>query len=257
MLTVRPCATSRGSFSGASIVANVSPGTPATANRPLTRSGCRKASSNIVLTPIDQPMTGARSMPKWSITDSASSTNASMPQCAGSSGRSEPPVPRWFHDTMRTPQSGRRKAGQVQGPVPSPLHSTTVGPSMTAVGVVGPGGQARPVVGEHVVVGDARRGGDARCGGRHASDCAGAGVGSRVGRAESNVSALSGRRELRSRGRGVRAAKNASTSSRSARRRPGRVLAIIALRRAPCWDCDRPGTDAVEDEEHGVDWSAG
>ena len=59
MLTVSARATSRGSRSGASMVANVSPGTPATANSPDTRSGCRKASSNIVLTPIDQPISTA------------------------------------------------------------------------------------------------------------------------------------------------------------------------------------------------------
>ncbi len=88
----------------------------------------------MVLTPIDQPISGACSTPKWSITDSASSTNASIPQCAGSAGRSEPPVPRWFQDTMRTPQSGRRNAGQVHGPVPRPLQSTTVGPSMVPSG---------------------------------------------------------------------------------------------------------------------------
>ena len=121
-------------MNGASIVANVSPGTPATANSPDTRSGCRKASSNIVLTPIDQPMTGARSTPKWSITERVSSTNASMPQWAGSAGRSEPPVPRWFHEMTRTPQSGRSSAGQVHGPVPRPLQSTTVGPSMAPSG---------------------------------------------------------------------------------------------------------------------------
>ena len=37
--TVRARFTSRGIRSGPSIVANVSPGTPATANRPRTRSG--------------------------------------------------------------------------------------------------------------------------------------------------------------------------------------------------------------------------
>jgi hypothetical protein len=134
MLTVSPRASSRGSLNGASIVENVSPGTPATANRPVTRSGWRKTSSYIVLTPIDQPISGAWSMPKWSMTDSASSTNASIPQCVGSEGRSEPPVPRWFHDTTRTPQSGRSRAGQTQGPVPRPLQSTTVGPSIIPSG---------------------------------------------------------------------------------------------------------------------------
>ena len=39
MRTVRPRATRRGSLNGASIVEKVSPGTPATANRPVTRSG--------------------------------------------------------------------------------------------------------------------------------------------------------------------------------------------------------------------------
>ena len=127
-------AANRGSQSGPSMVENVSPGTPATANSPVTRSGCASASSNIVLTPIDQPTSTARSTPKWSITDRPSSTKASMPTCSGSAGRSEPPVPRWFQETTRTPQSGRSSAGQAQGLVPRPLHRTTVGPSMPPSG---------------------------------------------------------------------------------------------------------------------------
>jgi hypothetical protein len=116
------------------MVAKVSPGTPQTANRPVTRSGCRAASSNIVLTPMDQPINTAWSMPKWSITERASSTNSSIPVRRGSSGRSEPPVPRWFHDTTRTPHSACSSAGQAHGLVPSPLHRTTVGPSTSPSG---------------------------------------------------------------------------------------------------------------------------
>ena len=82
---------------------------------PPTRSGWRTASSNMVLTPIDQPMSTARSTPKWSMTDSASSTNSSMPTRCGSVGRSEPPVPRWFQETTRTPQSGSSRAGHAHG----------------------------------------------------------------------------------------------------------------------------------------------
>ena len=41
---------------GAPIDEKVPPGTPATANSPVTRSGCFTASSNAVLTPIDQPI---------------------------------------------------------------------------------------------------------------------------------------------------------------------------------------------------------
>ena len=68
------------------MVANVSPGTPATANRPFTRSGWWTASSNIVLTPIDQPISTAWSMPKWSITESPSCTKCSISTCEGSAG---------------------------------------------------------------------------------------------------------------------------------------------------------------------------
>ena len=43
----------RGTRQGAPMVANVPPGTPATASRPATRSGCRSASAKAVLTPIE------------------------------------------------------------------------------------------------------------------------------------------------------------------------------------------------------------
>ncbi len=116
------------------MVAKVSPGTPATAKIPVTRSGWRRASSKAVLTPIDQPISTARSTPKWSITDSASSTNSSMPTRSGSVGRAEPPVPRWFQETTRTPQSAWSRAGQHHGLTPRPLQSTTVGPSIRPSG---------------------------------------------------------------------------------------------------------------------------
>ena len=53
-----------------------------------------------------------------------------MPTRSRSAGRSEPPVPRWFHETTRTPQSGSSSAGHAHGLVPRPLHSSTVGPSI-------------------------------------------------------------------------------------------------------------------------------
>ena len=127
------------------------------------------------------------------------------------------------------------------------------GPSMRPVGVVGPGGQAGPVVGEHVAVGDARRGGDAGRGGRHASIVPepGSAAGSDVPMRSTGVSAAAATGSCGSRVRGVRAAKNASTSSRSARRAASAVLAIIALRRAPCWD----STDQVRTRSRTRDGS--
>ena len=71
----------------------VPPGTPATAKRPLTRSGCRRASSKAVFTPIDQPATTQRSTPRLSRTATASSTNASTPTRSGSAGRALRPTP--------------------------------------------------------------------------------------------------------------------------------------------------------------------
>ena len=123
----------RGICSGAPIDAKVPPGTPATANRPATRSGCSTASSNAVFTPIDQPRTGQRSTSASSSTASASSTNAVTSTRFRSAGRSEPPTPRWFHESTRTPQSERSSAGQAYGLVPRPLHSSTVGPSASLV----------------------------------------------------------------------------------------------------------------------------
>lgn len=66
-----------------------------------------------------------------------------MPTLRRSAGRSEPPVPRWNQDTTRTPQSGCSRAGHAHGLVPSPLHSTTVGPSIAPSGSLV---QARMVV---------------------------------------------------------------------------------------------------------------
>ena len=55
----------RGICSGAPIEEKVPPGTPATANRPVTRSGCCTASSKAVFPPIDQPSTrGVRPPPR-------------------------------------------------------------------------------------------------------------------------------------------------------------------------------------------------
>ena len=112
MLTVSGLRSGRGIRSGAPIEEKVSPGTPPTAYRPVTRSGWRTATSNIVLTPIDQPISTAASMPASSITAIASSAKASMPTRSRSAGRSEPPVPRWFQDTTRTPQPGSSSDGQ-------------------------------------------------------------------------------------------------------------------------------------------------
>ena len=102
----------RGICSGAPIDANVPPGTPATANSPVTRSGCSTASSKAVLTPIDQPTTGQACTPASSSTASASSTKAVTSTRSLSAGRSDPPTPRWFHEITRTPQSDRSSAGQ-------------------------------------------------------------------------------------------------------------------------------------------------
>ena len=62
---------------------------------------------------------------------------------------------------------GAQQGRPHQGLVPRPLHSTTVGPSIRPVGVVGPGAQVGAVVGEDVAEGQRGRGG-ARGGGRHA-----------------------------------------------------------------------------------------
>ena len=43
-------------------------------------------------------------------------------------------MPRWFHETTRTPQSACSSAGQVHGLTPRPLQSRTVGPSMRPSG---------------------------------------------------------------------------------------------------------------------------
>ncbi len=123
----------RGTRSGASMLANVAPGTPASANSPDTRSGCRVASSNAVLTPTDHPATTAWSSPASSSTATASSTNASMPTRSGSAGRADPPTPRWFQETTRTPQSRRSSAGQAYGFVPRPLQSSTGVPGASLV----------------------------------------------------------------------------------------------------------------------------
>ena len=88
------------------------PGTPATAKSAVTRSGCSTASSKAVFTPIDQPITGHASTSASSSTASASSTNADTSTRFRSAGRSEPPMPRWFQEITRTPQSERSSAGQ-------------------------------------------------------------------------------------------------------------------------------------------------
>ena len=102
----------RGMNRGAPMEAKVPPGTPATAKSPETRSGWRSASSKAVLTPMDQPATTTRSRSKASMTARASSTKASIPTRAASSGRALRPTPRWFHDTTRMPQAGSSRAGQ-------------------------------------------------------------------------------------------------------------------------------------------------
>ena len=123
----------RGMSIGAPIEAKVSPGTPPTANSPVTRSGCSTAVSNMVFTPMDQPISTQASTPASSSTAIASSTKASTPTASGSAGRAEPPVPRWFQEITRTPQLGSSSAGQANGLVPRPLHSSTVGPSTSLV----------------------------------------------------------------------------------------------------------------------------
>jgi hypothetical protein len=125
-------ATGRGTCSGANMVENVFPGTPATARMPETRSGCRTASSKAIVTPTDHAATTAASTPASSITAIASSTKASR-STLPSTGRAEPPVPRWFQPIACTPQSGRSSAGQAHGLVPSPFETSTVGPSASLV----------------------------------------------------------------------------------------------------------------------------
>src|SRR5262245_6911541 len=56
-----------------------------------------------------------------------------MPTRFRSVGRSEPPTPRWFHDTTRTPQPGSSSAGQAYALVPRPLQTRTAGPSASLV----------------------------------------------------------------------------------------------------------------------------
>ena len=128
----------------------------------------------MVFTPIDQPISTQASTPASSITAIASSTNASTPTASGSAGRSEPPVPRWFQEITRTPHSGSSRAGQANGLVPRPLHSSTG----RAVDVVGPRPQAGAVGAGHVVVAQCqpvlcrwrdRQGGSSS---DHAGDCA-------------------------------------------------------------------------------------
>ena len=133
MLTVIGLRANRGTPRGASIEAKVSPGTPATANIAVTRSGWVTASSNMVFTPMDQPSTGQAPTPAASSTASASSTKASTPIRLGSAGLCEPPVPRWFQEIAQTPQPGSSRAGQNHAVVPKPLHSSTVGPSPSLV----------------------------------------------------------------------------------------------------------------------------
>ena len=110
------------------------PGTPATANSAVTRSGCSTASSKAVFTPIDQPSTGQAST-SGVVEHRPRVLDEGLPRRPGSGppGRSEPPTPRWFQEITRTPQSGRSSAGHAYGLVPSPLHSSTVGPSASLV----------------------------------------------------------------------------------------------------------------------------
>ena len=84
----------RGSRMMPNIARNIPPGTPATAIRPATRSGYRRANSKPTLTPMDQHGMTARSISSWSSSASRSPTWSSMRTREGSAGRSPPPVPR-------------------------------------------------------------------------------------------------------------------------------------------------------------------
>src|ERR671919_169252 len=56
-----------------------------------------------------------------------------MPTRVRSFGRADPPTPRWFHDTTRTPHAGSSSAGQAYALVPRPLQTRTAGPSASLV----------------------------------------------------------------------------------------------------------------------------
>ena len=110
------------------------PARPRRRTAPAPAPGGARRARTSVLTPIDQPISTAWSIPKLSITERPSCTKCWISTCEASAGRSEPPVPRWFQDTTRTPHAGSSSAGHAYGLVPRPLHSTTVGPSINPSG---------------------------------------------------------------------------------------------------------------------------
>ena len=96
-----------------SIEAKVSPGTPATANSPVTRSGWRDRELEHGVH-ADRPARSPRTR-RPRRRRARRSRPRRTPRCRrgpGQSGRSEPPTPRWFHEITRTPQSGSSSAGQ-------------------------------------------------------------------------------------------------------------------------------------------------
>ena len=144
------------------------------AGHPLGVADARARTS--VLTPIDQPISTARSTPKWSITDSASSTNSSIADPArvgravGAAGAAVVPG----HDPHAAVGVEQRRPGPRAGAEPVAEHDGRA--VDRAVGVVGPGPQPGAVVGEDVVVPDLEGcrhlGGAGRALGGHGPDLA-------------------------------------------------------------------------------------
>ena len=237
-------ATTRGRRSGPSMVANVSPGTPATANRP--RHPLRVAEGQLehgvdAHRPAHQhgPVDAEVVHDRERVLDERARCRRGSGRPAGPSRRC-----RGGSTTRRGRRSpGRSSAGQAQALVPRPLQSTTVGPSIMPSGSLVQAAQPGAVVGEHVVEGQVEVvGRGARRGGRHAHDSA---------RAVTRTVPVSA-----SRARRRRAPASGSEAPRGEelldllalrRRCARRVQAIMALRRAVCWDATGQVREAVED----------
>ena len=154
--------------------------------------------------------------------------------CAGSAGRSEPPVPRWFHEMTRTPQSGAQQRGPGAGAGAQAVaqqHGRAVdAPSGSLVHARQPGA----VVAEDVV--EARCSAAGRPGPRRSAcpHCAGAAGRGRAG--PCRCGPVSARPATATRSTCVPAASERRGTARrrrsSARWRPAPCCATSALRRA-------------------------
>ncbi len=118
-----------GMRSGAPIVVKVPPGIPATASSPATRSGWRCATSNPTSTPYDQPAIRARSTPRASMRATRSSAWSRIRTRAGSAGRAEPKVPRWYQVSIEWSLSAWLSDGHICGTVPRPGLTISGGPA--------------------------------------------------------------------------------------------------------------------------------